>query len=80
VCKSTINMSDDGLNTRVERLEERLLWFERHVVEQDKAMLELSDLVERLRREMLALRERNPGGVGGGGGDAMPTDERPPHY
>ena len=73
-------MSDDGLSTRVERLEERLLWFERHVVEQDKAMLELSDLVERLRREVLALRERNAGGGGGGGADAMPMDERPPHY
>jgi SlyX protein len=75
-------IGDEGLNARVARLEERLSWFERHVVEQDKAMLELSDLVERLRREVLTLRERNAGGAAGGGGDgdAMPTDERPPHY
>ncbi len=76
-------MSAGDVDTRVARLEERLAWFERHVAEQDKAMMELSDLVERLRREVLALRERSAGSTGaGGGGDAQAAevDERPPHY
>ncbi|MGC4074675.1 MAG: SlyX family protein [Nibricoccus sp.] len=70
-------------DTRLARLEERLAWFERHVAEQDKAMMELSDLVERLRREVLALRERDVPGLSGAGGAGMDTDqadERPPHY
>jgi SlyX protein len=76
-------MSAGELDTRVARLEERLAWFERHVTEQDKAMMELSDLVERLRREVLALRERSAAGSTGGGGagvDADQAEERPPHY
>ncbi|ATC63461.1 SlyX protein [Nibricoccus aquaticus] len=76
-------MSAGELDTRVARLEERLAWFERHVAEQDKAMMELSDLVERMRREVLALRERSAGSAGAGGvGDAgaAELDERPPHY
>lgn len=73
-------MSDDAMETRVARLEERLAWFERHVTEQDKAMMELSELVERLRREVLLLRERTPAAGVAGGADATPAEERPPHY
>ncbi len=66
---------------RMARLEERLAWFERHVAEQDKAMMELSDLVERLRREVLVLRERGAAGASGvSGANEEPGDERPPHY
>lgn len=61
---------------RIERLEERLAWLERHVVEQDKTMLELSDGHARLRRELEALRARLEGGP-----DLPPAgEERPPHY
>jgi SlyX protein len=63
---------------QVARLEERLAWLERHVVEQDKAMLEMSDDLNRLRRELLVLRDRQPSGS-----QAEPDDtanERPPHY
>ena len=63
---------------QVARLEERLAWLERHMIEQDKAMLEMSDDLTRLRRELLALRERQPTG-----NSAEPDDtanERPPHY
>lgn len=64
-------------NERVDRLEERLAWLQRHVTEQDKAMLELADELARLRREVAALRARNPGADAG---DPLPSDERPPHY
>ena len=71
----------ENLDTRIARLEERLAWFERHVTEQDKAMLELSQLVERLRQEVLVLRERNAGGAPGGANvEGAAPDERPPHY
>ena len=59
-------------------LEERITWLQRHVVEQDKAMLELGDEVARLREEMKALRDRLAGL--GEGSDPIAPDERPPHY
>lgn len=64
---------------RIARLEERLAWLERHVIEQDKVMLELSEDSARLRRELLAVRDRTP--PGGSGAEPDPTaNERPPHY
>ena len=63
---------------QIARLEERLAWLERHVVEQDKAMLEMSDDIIRLRRELHALRDRQTPGDSGESGS--PSDERPPHY
>lgn len=66
----------------IHRLEEKIAYLERHVTEQDKAMLEMSDAIRRLSREVKVLRERDAnGGAGGGsaGEEAMP-DERPPHY
>ncbi len=62
---------------RIDRLEERLAWLQRHVTEQDKVMLELGDELARLRVELMALRSRQSGGELG---DAMQADERPPHY
>ena len=59
-------------------LEERITWLQRHVVEQDKAMLELSDELARLRAEIKALRERLSGL--GEGSEPNAPDERPPHY
>ena len=59
-------------------LEERITWLQHHVVEQDKAMLELGDELARLREEMKAVRERLAGL--GEGGDPIAPDERPPHY
>ena len=59
-------------------LEERITWLQRHVVEQDKAMLELSDELARLREEMKAMRDRLAG-LDEGAGPIAP-DERPPHY
>jgi SlyX protein len=59
-------------------LEERITWLQRHVVEQDKAMLELGDQLTRLREEMKAMRARLAG-LDDGAGPSAP-DERPPHY
>ena len=66
----------------IHRLEEKIAYLERHVAEQDKAMLEMADDLARLRREMKALRERGESraaGAGGTEGGELP-DERPPHY
>lgn len=73
-------MSASELNESIRRLEEKIAYLERHVTEQDKAMLEMSDDIARLSREMKALRERDAGGGAGAGGEEAVPDERPPHY
>jgi SlyX protein len=62
----------------LQQIEERIAWLQRHVTEQDKAMLELGDELARLRAEVRTLRER----LAGGSEDSDPAepDERPPHY
>jgi SlyX protein len=69
------------LNDSIKRLEEKIAYLERHVTEQDKAMLEFADELASIRRELKALRERTAGG-GPGGSDDNETmaDDRPPHY
>ncbi|WP_404425502.1 SlyX family protein [Nibricoccus sp. IMCC34717] len=64
----------DAHEIRLARLEERLAWFERHVAEQDKVILELTETLALLRKETLRLRDR----VEQAPGDD--ADERPPHY
>jgi len=63
---------------RTDRLEERLAWLERHVTEQDKAMLALHEEMARLRTELKQLRERPA--TAGAPSEAVEQDERPPHY
>ncbi len=63
---------------RIDRLEERLAWFERHVTEQDKAMLEMAGQIDRLKAELTRLRLRSESG--GTVEEANPAAERPPHY
>lgn len=67
------------MNDRVQRLEEKIAYLERHVTEQDKVMLELGDTIEKLRIELRALRDR-AAGASMGESEAAPQDERPPHY
>jgi SlyX protein len=69
---------DMDATQQIARLEERLAWLERHLTEQDKAMLEMAEDLTRLRRELLVLRERLPSG--GGDEPGMSAHERPPHY
>ncbi len=57
------------------RLEERLAWLQRHVAEQDKAMLEMAGEIDRLKKQVAELREK-PGEPG----EAPGGDECPPHY
>jgi len=67
------------MQEQILRLEEKIAYLERHVVEQDKAMLELTERVARLQQTLLVLRERLPAAETGGSEETMP-DERPPHY
>jgi SlyX protein len=67
------------MNDRVQRLEEKVAYLERHVTEQDKAMLELTDTLARLRLELRALRDQRPESAAGEGGED-PSADRPPHY
>ncbi len=67
-------MSDE----RIDRLEERLAWFERHATEQDKAMLEMSRQLDRALAELRMLRDRVASA--GPSATSTPADERPPHY
>jgi len=57
------------------RLEERLAWLQRHVAEQDKAMLEMAGEIERLKQQVAELR-----GKLAGAGEPPGGDDRPPHY
>lgn len=66
----------------IKRLEEKIAYLERHVTEQDKAMLEMADGIAALRRELKRMRER-PAQAGGAGAEEAEDggrDERPPHY
>lgn len=65
----------------IQRLEEKIAYLERHVTEQDKAMLEMAEDIAALRREMKRMRDRSDvgGSPGGDGGGDIP-DDRPPHY
>ena len=61
------------------RLEEKIAYLERHVAEQDKAMLEFAEELARLKREMSVMKARlSPGPVEPFSSDL--PDERPPHY
>lgn len=66
------------MNDSIKRLEEKLAYLERHVTEQDKAMLEMADDIARLRKELLKLTESRQGAPQGD--EDAARDERPPHY
>jgi uncharacterized coiled-coil protein SlyX len=61
---------------RLTRLEERYAHLQRHSAEQDKVMLQLADELAKLRKEIAAMRVRQPEPREGG----EVSDERPPHY
>ncbi len=62
---------------RLVQLEERYAHLQRHVAQQDKAMLEFGEKLAKLRQELLGLRARVTGGTPDPGGA---PEERPPHY
>ena len=61
---------------RLALLEEKLAWLQRHVAEQDKAMLELAGEIDRLKDKVAELGQRPDGESG----PPPMFDERPPHY
>ena len=66
---------------RQQRIEERLAWLERHVLEQDRQMLAMAEQIDRQRKQQEELRERLRGGSSGTSeGEIFDGDERPPHY
>lgn len=68
------------MSEAVTRLEEKIAYLERHVTEQDKAMLELSEELARLKREFKLLGARLSTGAPGSVEESSPMDDRPPHY
>ena len=70
------------MNESIRRLEEKIAYLERHVTEQDKAMLELSEELAALRREFRRVRDQasGPRGDVAAGESGTDLDERPPHY
>jgi len=68
------------MSDALQRLEEKIAYLERHVTEQDKVMLGMSDQLERMRRELVALRDRVPPATGMGSEPTELPVERPPHY
>lgn len=62
-------------NESTERLEERIAWLERHVVEQDKVILAQGDELAKIRSALLSVRERLHARE-----SALDPNERPPHY
>jgi SlyX protein len=73
-------MSNDSVDLRLARAEERIAWLERHVTAQDRVMLDLSRDLDRLRAELKLLGGRAT--LAPAGEDALPaaSEERPPHY
>lgn len=65
-------------NERIDHIEERLAWFERHVAEQDKEMLDLAKRLDRTQAELRLLRERAASAEVAT--PTSPAEDRPPHY
>ena len=70
------------MNESIKHLEEKIAHLERHVTEQDKAMLEFADELAAIRGELKVWRARAEARSAGDGGDGggLERDERPPHY
>jgi len=68
------------MSDSLQQLEEKVAYLERHVGEQDKAMLEMSELLDRMKIELGSMRERMEDAAPGSSDDATLINERPPHY
>jgi len=66
------------MDDRVRRLEEQLAHLQRHVEQQDRAMLDLTREIDRLRQRLERL-ESKPSSEGDSAAGS-PADERPPHW
>jgi len=61
---------------RIHELEVKIAFLEKHVVEQDRAMLEMNDRLAAIEKRLQSLRDRFERGPE----NPMPADEKPPHY
>jgi len=66
--------------SRILKMEERIAWLEKHVLEQDKAMLAMADEQARLKKAFIEMRERLLVQGGDSEGSISAADEKPPHY
>lgn len=67
------------MSDTIQRLEEKIAYLERHVAEQDRAMLEQARELDRLRRDFAAFRALMTRAESPSRSAAEP-EERPPHY
>ena len=65
------------IETRISRIEERLTWLQRHVVEQDRVISAQSLEMDALKTRLSLMKKQL--GESAQPGDSTP-DERPPHY
>jgi SlyX protein len=71
------------MNELITRLEEKIAYLERHVTEQDKVMLEISEEVARLKWELKRMNDRIAGLTASGAAGSSDTgalELPPPHY
>ncbi len=66
------------MDDRLRRLEEQLAHLQRHIEQQDRAMLDLTREADRLRQRLERL-ESKPA-ADGDSAAGSPADERPPHW
>lgn len=71
-----MSMEDDDTAGRLRELEIKVTFLENHVEAQDRVMLEQGRLLDRLTRELQRLRDTALSAKD----DALPADEKPPHY
>lgn len=70
-------MPDD----RLHELEIKISFLEKHTEGQDRAMMEMSNQLAALERQVKRLAESVKNSAASGpGSSASPADERPPHY
>jgi SlyX protein len=75
------NSNPEHTEPRFAQIEERIAWLQRHVLEQDKAMLEMAQEITKLKTDLAVAQLRLAGVRGPGPSEGRnPADERPPHY
>lgn len=68
-------------DSRLRELEIKAAFLEKHVEEQDRAMLEMSNRIDALERHLRRLNDAMKSvDARGASGEGAPADERPPHY
>ena len=64
---------------RLRELEIKITFLEDYVSKQNQVLVEQGALIEKMRKALLSLAEKTET-LGGGNADAMPADEKPPHW